>query len=419
MLHKPRRLLCTVRFCNMRCCCHSHLRLRWSPSRLILGTLFSSLHMIRPAGRVGRLFPSLFRRHLTLEAPLRPAGSSLPTYIWTTPIWPVWGACKKYSSNNNFLGGKIGESVATVLKNFDMKNEKSSAQEALSYTSVCKLNGSNSGILIFLCAHADTLNDWMIDSLLHPSGAFQSFQSGKSRERTHKYQKTTTPLGEIPDARIYVLLTYHLLIVFVRPSRDGVGLALGQQPLLDPLQIGGESHPGLHFAKNNREKWGARWKEAPRTMTRWQTAFCCLLKTRLQKLFSGIKSCHTSAPTDEITAKACVVSWYMTHKSGMYQVVETRCPFSCNSLNWLSVSADQVILKQPVARIFFGKTMITCAIISLLHAWPWQALRNFYKVRLVIAIPPQMIISAATFTARSLCCAYRQQLAKWPRTSGS
>lgn len=62
------------------------------------------------------------------------------------------------------------------------------------------------------------------------------------------------PRGEIPDACIYVLLTYHLLIVFVRPSRDGVGLALGQQPLLDPLQIGGESHPGLHFAKDNREK---------------------------------------------------------------------------------------------------------------------------------------------------------------------
>lgn len=68
-----------------------------------------------------------------------------------------------------------------------------------------------------------------------------------------------------------------------------------------------------------------------------------------------------------------------------------------------------MILKQPAAKIFFGKTMITCAIISLLHAWPWQALRNFYKVRLVITIPPQMIISAATFTAQSLRCARRQQ----------
>lgn len=139
--------------------------------------------------------------------------------------------------------------------------------------------------------------------------------------------KDNNPLGEIPAACIYVLLTYHLLVVFVRPSRDGVGLALRQQSLLDPLQIGGESHPGLHFAKNNREKWSVRWKRAAPPMTPWQTAFCCLLKTRLQKLFSGIKSCHTSAAADEITAKACVVSWYMTHKSGMYQAAETRCPF--------------------------------------------------------------------------------------------
>lgn len=30
----------------------------------------------------------------------------------------------------------------------------------------------------------------------------------------------------------------------------------------------------------------------------------------------------------------------------------------------------------------------------MLHAESWQALRNFYKVRLVIVIPPQILISA-------------------------
>lgn len=75
----------------------------------------------------------------------------------------------------------------------------------------------------------------------------------ESPESERKYQKTTTPWGKFQAHCIYVLLTYHLLVVFVRPSWDGVGLALGQQPLLDPLQIGGKSHPGLHFAKKKKK----------------------------------------------------------------------------------------------------------------------------------------------------------------------
>lgn len=63
--------------------------------------------------------------------------------------------------------------------------------------------------------------------------------------------------------------------------------------------------------------------------------------------------------------------------------------------------------------------MTCCAIISLLHAWSWQALRNFYKVRLVIVIPPQMIISATVLTAYSLYCTYGRQYAQRSHVSGS
>lgn len=47
---------------------------------------------------------------------------------------------------------------------------------------------------------------------------------------------------------------YHLVIVFIWPSWDGVGLALCQQSLLDSLQVRGKGHPGLHFTGEERQR---------------------------------------------------------------------------------------------------------------------------------------------------------------------
>lgn len=46
---------------------------------------------------------------------------------------------------------------------------------------------------------------------------------------------------------------YHLVVVLVWPSRDGVVPALCQQSLLDSLQIRGKCLPGLHFTEEAEE----------------------------------------------------------------------------------------------------------------------------------------------------------------------